>query len=48
MEQKDLNTATDSVAAWIAHLLKERAIDRVFGLQGGHIQPIWDLSLIHI
>ncbi len=42
MEQQDLNTATDSVAAWIAHLLKERGIDRVFGLQGGHIQPIWD------
>ena len=40
--QQDLNTTTDSVSAWIAHLLKERGIDRVFGLQGGHIQPIWD------
>ena len=24
-----------------AHL-KARGIDRIFGLQGGHIQPIWD------
>ncbi len=39
---QDLNQPEDSVAAWIALLLKERGIDRVFGLQGGHIQPIWD------
>ena len=31
-----------SCAAWVARFLKARAIDRVFGLQGGHIQPIWD------
>ena len=31
-----------SCAAWIARFLKARGVDRVFGLQGGHIQPIWD------
>ncbi len=31
-----------SCAAWIARFLKARGIDRIFGLQGGHIQPIWD------
>lgn len=31
-----------TVAALIADLLQARGIDRVFGLQGGHIQPIWD------
>ncbi|MDU8913316.1 thiamine pyrophosphate-binding protein [Aestuariicoccus sp. MJ-SS9] len=41
-EPQDLNRDEDSVAAWIAHLLSERGIDRIFGLQGGHIQPIWD------
>ncbi len=39
---QDLNRDDDSVAAWIAKLLQQRGIDRVFGLQGGHIQPIWD------
>ncbi|MBD1547763.1 thiamine pyrophosphate-binding protein [Roseibium aggregatum] len=39
---QDLNRDEDSVAAWIAHVLKTRGVDRVFGLQGGHIQPIWD------
>lgn len=39
---QDLNGEEESVAAWIAHVLKERGVDRVFGLQGGHIQPIWD------
>jgi acetolactate synthase-1/2/3 large subunit len=29
-------------AAWIARALQARGIDRIFGLQGGHIQPIWD------
>ncbi len=38
----DLGTPRDSVAAWIATFLQARGIDRVFGLQGGHIQPIWD------
>jgi acetolactate synthase I/II/III large subunit len=38
----DLGAGEASVAAWIATLLQRRGIDRVFGLQGGHIQPIWD------
>ena len=40
--KQDLNADTLSSAAWIARFLKARGIDRVFGLQGGHIQPIWD------
>ena len=39
---EDLNTNSHSVAAWIAESLKQRGVRRVFGLQGGHIQPIWD------
>jgi acetolactate synthase-1/2/3 large subunit len=39
---RDLNRDEDSAAAWIVRFLKARGIDRVFGLQGGHIQPIWD------
>jgi acetolactate synthase-1/2/3 large subunit len=31
-----------TVAETVALFLKRRGIDRVFGLQGGHIQPIWD------
>lgn len=38
----DLNQDEQSCAAWIAKFLKARGVDRVFGLQGGHIQPIWD------
>jgi acetolactate synthase-1/2/3 large subunit len=38
----DLGTHEQSCAAWIARLLQRRGIDRIFGLQGGHIQPIWD------
>ncbi|MEZ5658333.1 MAG: thiamine pyrophosphate-binding protein [Burkholderiaceae bacterium] len=41
-QTQDLNADDHSVAAWIARLLVRRGIDRVFGLQGGHIQPIWD------
>ncbi len=41
-EQQDLNRDEDSVASWIAHVLAARGVDRIFGLQGGHIQPIWD------
>src|SRR3974390_3877530 len=40
--KQDLNADTLSSSAWIARFLKARGIDRVFGLQGGHIQPIWD------
>ena len=39
---KDLNADHESCAAWIARFLKARGVDRIFGLQGGHIQPIWD------
>lgn len=39
---QDLNSDEHACAAWIARFLKERGIDRIFGLQGGHIQPIWD------
>ncbi len=38
----DLNTDQHSVAAWIAKSLVQRGVRRIFGLQGGHIQPIWD------
>lgn len=31
-----------SVAELIARFLMARGVDRIFGLQGGHIQPIWD------
>jgi acetolactate synthase I/II/III large subunit len=31
-----------SVAEWVARFLVARGVDRIFGLQGGHIQPIWD------
>ncbi len=41
-ETQDLNADEHSCAAWIARFLKARGIDRIFGLQGGHIQPIWD------
>ena len=41
---QDLNSDPLSVAAWIARFLKARGVDRLFGLQGGHIQPIWDFA----
>ncbi len=41
-KSQDLNSDLQSCAAWIARFLKSRGIDRIFGLQGGHIQPIWD------
>jgi acetolactate synthase I/II/III large subunit len=38
-----MNTSsTRTVAEWIAEFLVARGVDRVYGLQGGHIQPIWD------
>jgi acetolactate synthase-1/2/3 large subunit len=42
VQSQDLNRDQQSCAAWIARFLKARGIDRIFGLQGGHIQPIWD------
>jgi acetolactate synthase-1/2/3 large subunit len=38
----DLNATPDTVSEWIAKFLLAQGVDRVFGLQGGHIQPIWD------
>ena len=43
-ETVDLNADPKACAAWVARFLKARGIDRIFGLQGGHIQPIWDHS----
>src|SRR6187397_206007 len=31
-----------TVAALVARFLVARGVDRIYGLQGGHIQPIWD------
>ena len=42
MINKDLNDNENSVAAWIVKFLVERKVKVIFGLQGGHIQPIWD------
>jgi acetolactate synthase-1/2/3 large subunit len=36
------STSHRSVAEWVARFLVARGVDRIFGLQGGHIQPIWD------
>ncbi len=41
---RDLNSTPNSCAEWIARFLKARGVDRLFGLQGGHIQPIWDYA----
>src|SRR5919107_3928178 len=41
-DMNDINRDTDTAAAWVAKFLKARGVDRIFGLQGGHIQPIWD------
>lgn len=41
-DTRDMNEAQDSVAAWIALALKAQGVTCVFGLQGGHIQPVWD------
>lgn len=30
------------VAELVARFLRDHGVDRVFGLQGGHIQPVWD------
>ena len=38
----DLNADDTATAAWVARFLKARGVDRIFGLQGGHIQPVWD------
>ncbi len=35
-------TPSSPVAKIVARFLVARGVDRIFGLQGGHIQPIWD------
>ncbi|MFO1314314.1 MAG: thiamine pyrophosphate-binding protein [Burkholderiales bacterium] len=35
-------TPAKTVAELVVDFLQSRGVDRVFGLQGGHIQPIWD------
>ena len=42
LARKDLGSGEFSGAAWIARFLQGRGVDRGFGLQGGHIQPVWD------
>jgi len=38
-----------TVAEIVARFLVARGVDRIFGLQGGHIQPIWDhLALLGV
>ena len=32
----------EAVSELVARFLQERGVQRIFGLQGGHIQPIWD------
>jgi len=36
-----MSVSADSTAGLIARFLKARGVDRVFGLCGGHIMPIW-------
>src|SRR5262249_48327760 len=36
------SSSNRTVAEWIVEFLVARGVDRVYGLQGGHIQPIWD------
>ncbi len=38
----DGNAAMRSAAEHVARSLKARGVERVFGLEGGHIQPLWD------
>ena len=40
-EQSAKNSAEQTAAAVIARFLQQRGVDRVFGLCGGHIMPIW-------
>ena len=39
---RDVNKNNNIVASWIVKFLKSKKVDTIFGLQGGHIQPIWD------
>ena len=37
-----MNPQPTSVAELVARFLIARGVDRIYGLQGGHVQPIWD------
>src|SRR3954468_16670569 len=37
-----MSVTPQPVASLVAQLLRGHGVRRVFGLQGGHIQPIWD------
>jgi acetolactate synthase-1/2/3 large subunit len=37
-----MNCASSSVALLGARFLQRRGVRRLFGLQGGHVQPVWD------
>jgi acetolactate synthase-1/2/3 large subunit len=41
-DRQDPGRGPVQVASLVAEFLVEHGVDRVFGLQGGHIQPIWD------
>lgn len=41
-QERKLSADTQTCAAWIAQFLRARGVDVIFGLHGGHIQPIWD------
>ena len=40
-EARSMNLSANTVAAIVARLLHARGVDRVFGLCGGHIMPMW-------
>ena len=42
MKSHPMNAQNTSVAELVARFLIARGVDRIYGLQGGHIQPIWD------
>ncbi|HEX6137884.1 MAG TPA: thiamine pyrophosphate-binding protein [Casimicrobiaceae bacterium] len=42
MSSGDAMSTPLTVAEWVARFLAARGPARVFGLQGGHIQPLWD------
>jgi len=37
-----MNITSRTTAEWVVEFLVAKGVDRVYGLQGGHIQPIWD------
>ncbi len=37
-----MNITSRTTAEWVVEFLVAQGVDRVYGLQGGHIQPIWD------